>query len=442
MTASRFLIAIILTLGTGFTTLPAEAQSAARLPRVGYLGNTPLAGPDPFADGLRALGWIHGRNVIIERRFTEGNVERAPQLAAELVGLAVDVIVAAAPPNVRAVQRADILDPGRDVRRFGSGRDGLCREPGATRRQHHRGDERDPRRLHGKVAAAHQRDDSKHRARRGAGQRSQSTQLRDCERARTGRRCPDVEEAGWRARLRRQHLWRNPQARTSPNSWREGSLALQPQGRHRYFQISSPRLASAVESLSSLSMALAAQAAPPGGSEVGASAVSACAHVLRPPCRRGGCSDLRSMLKARWLRSLVGTRTNPARTRAAHGARRRLSAARSARRMLCRQLAWPDPAVVAYWRSGGESAAGDVSRRAAWILRMRGSRAVSITAQGQPGIRQDLRLTDLPAQRDYAVARQTSRRNRRMIHYAQSLWQSAATKCPAFSVCPLKGRHR
>lgn len=106
MTASRFLIAIILTLGTGFTALPAEAQSAARLPRVGYLGNTPLAGPDPFADGLRALGWIHGRNVIIERRFTEGNIERAPQLAAELVGLAVDVIVAAAPPNVRAVQRA------------------------------------------------------------------------------------------------------------------------------------------------------------------------------------------------------------------------------------------------------------------------------------------------------------------------------------------------
>ena len=46
------------------------------------------------------------RNIIIERRYTEGNIERAPQLAAELVRLNVDVIVAVAPPNVRAAQRA------------------------------------------------------------------------------------------------------------------------------------------------------------------------------------------------------------------------------------------------------------------------------------------------------------------------------------------------
>jgi putative ABC transport system substrate-binding protein len=46
------------------------------------------------------------RNIIIERRYTEGNIERAPQVAAELVRLNVDVIVAVAPPNVRAAQRA------------------------------------------------------------------------------------------------------------------------------------------------------------------------------------------------------------------------------------------------------------------------------------------------------------------------------------------------
>src|SRR5512134_3615582 len=106
MTASRFLIAIILTLGIFFTALPGEAQSAARLPRVGYLGNAPPEGPDPFADGLRALGWVDGQNVIVERRYIEGDIERAQQLAAELVRLNVDVIVASAPPNVRAAQRA------------------------------------------------------------------------------------------------------------------------------------------------------------------------------------------------------------------------------------------------------------------------------------------------------------------------------------------------
>lgn len=106
MTASRFVTAILLTLGIFFSVLPAEAQVAARIPRVGYLGNSPLEGTDPLADGLRALGWVDGHDVSIERRYTEGNIERAPQLAAELVRLNVDVIVAAAPPNVRAVQGA------------------------------------------------------------------------------------------------------------------------------------------------------------------------------------------------------------------------------------------------------------------------------------------------------------------------------------------------
>jgi putative ABC transport system substrate-binding protein len=106
MTASRFVIAIILTLGIFFVVPSAEPQSGAKLPRVGSLGTSLQQGPDAFAEGLRALGWIEGQNVIIERRYTEGNVERAPQLAAELVRLNVDVIVAAAPPNVRALKRA------------------------------------------------------------------------------------------------------------------------------------------------------------------------------------------------------------------------------------------------------------------------------------------------------------------------------------------------
>ncbi len=105
MMALRFVIGVILASGV-FVTLPADGQSAVRLPRVGFLGNSLQEGPDPLADGLRALGWVDGQNIIIERRYTEGNIERAPQLASELVRLNVDVIVVAAPPNVRAVQRA------------------------------------------------------------------------------------------------------------------------------------------------------------------------------------------------------------------------------------------------------------------------------------------------------------------------------------------------
>jgi putative ABC transport system substrate-binding protein len=111
MMASRFVVAIILTVGTCFTALAAEGQTAARVPRVGMLSNTAPAASDPFVEGLRALGWVDGQNIIIERRYTEGDLERAPGLAAELVRLNVDVIVASAPPNVRAAQRATSTTP-------------------------------------------------------------------------------------------------------------------------------------------------------------------------------------------------------------------------------------------------------------------------------------------------------------------------------------------
>jgi putative ABC transport system substrate-binding protein len=102
----HFLVAITVTLELFFTALGAEAQIITRVARVGVLTGGESLLPDPLTEGLQALGWVEGRNVIIERRFTEGNVERAAPLAAELVGLKVDVIVASAPPNVRAVQQA------------------------------------------------------------------------------------------------------------------------------------------------------------------------------------------------------------------------------------------------------------------------------------------------------------------------------------------------
>ena len=108
--ASRFVVAIILTVGTCSTALVAEGH-AASVPRVGILSNTAPAGSDPFAEALRALGWVDGENIIIERRYAEGDVERAPRLAAELVRLNVDVIVASAPPNVQAAQKATSTIP-------------------------------------------------------------------------------------------------------------------------------------------------------------------------------------------------------------------------------------------------------------------------------------------------------------------------------------------
>ena len=64
-----------------------------------------------FQEGLRALGYVDGWTVAIEYRWAEGRFDRLPELASELVGLKVDVIVTAAPPSVRAAQRATTTIP-------------------------------------------------------------------------------------------------------------------------------------------------------------------------------------------------------------------------------------------------------------------------------------------------------------------------------------------
>jgi putative ABC transport system substrate-binding protein len=75
----------------------AEAQQTAKIARIGWLGDRPAAGPrlEAFFQGLRDLGYVEGRNVVIEYRYAEGKSERYPALAAELVAHKVDVIVAA-----------------------------------------------------------------------------------------------------------------------------------------------------------------------------------------------------------------------------------------------------------------------------------------------------------------------------------------------------------
>ena len=84
------------------TPLTAAAQPAAKVFRIGLLGTVPLTNPEAsriwggFFEGPRQLGYVEGQNIVIEGRYSEGKSERLPTLAAELVGLKVDVIVAAA----------------------------------------------------------------------------------------------------------------------------------------------------------------------------------------------------------------------------------------------------------------------------------------------------------------------------------------------------------
>jgi len=80
-------------------SLAAEAQQAAKVARIGYLA-TGLEAGDPrnreaFRQGMRELGYVEGRSLVIEYRFAEGKPERLPALAAELVALKVDVLVTA-----------------------------------------------------------------------------------------------------------------------------------------------------------------------------------------------------------------------------------------------------------------------------------------------------------------------------------------------------------
>ena len=96
-----------ITLGLLAAPLAAEAQQAAKIARIGYLGrkaNSHLHAA--FLQGLRDLGYVEGRNVVIEVRDAEGRNERFPALAAELVALKVDVIVAVGTPNALAAKQA------------------------------------------------------------------------------------------------------------------------------------------------------------------------------------------------------------------------------------------------------------------------------------------------------------------------------------------------
>ena len=96
--------------GLAVTRSHAEAQSAAKMYRVGFLLGASGESVAPLfhalRDRLRELGYIEGRNVVFVQRYADGRMERLPNLAAELVRLRVDVIVTGTNLHVAAVRHA------------------------------------------------------------------------------------------------------------------------------------------------------------------------------------------------------------------------------------------------------------------------------------------------------------------------------------------------
>ena len=107
---TRLTIVVSLLLITAPLGTDAQQYRAWNAPRIGYLFLQPLSATahlrDAFRQGLRELGYVEGQNISIDFRYAEGWPERLPDLAAELVRLKVDVIVAAPEASIQAAQQA------------------------------------------------------------------------------------------------------------------------------------------------------------------------------------------------------------------------------------------------------------------------------------------------------------------------------------------------
>ena len=93
----------------------AQAQQPTKVPRIGYLSGGSLSSQlyrhEAFRQGLRELGYVEGKNIVIEWRFAEGKLDRLPALAAELVRLKVDVVITGGEAATRPVKEATATIP-------------------------------------------------------------------------------------------------------------------------------------------------------------------------------------------------------------------------------------------------------------------------------------------------------------------------------------------
>ena len=131
----------ILTLGAMLLALSfsTEAQQPAKIPRIGYLAGSSLsanvARREAFQQGLRELGYVEGKNIIIEWRFAEGKLDRLPALAADLVRLKVEVLVTGGPISTRRAKEATVTIPivmAQDTDPVGSGFIASLARPGGN----------------------------------------------------------------------------------------------------------------------------------------------------------------------------------------------------------------------------------------------------------------------------------------------------------------------
>ena len=110
--------AVILALGSVLSVALSEAQQPGKMTRVGFLGTgpaptpaTPYAPLREFRQGLDELGYVDGRDVVIETRWADGRIDQLPALAAELVGLKVDIILGVGSVVGQAAKRATTTIP-------------------------------------------------------------------------------------------------------------------------------------------------------------------------------------------------------------------------------------------------------------------------------------------------------------------------------------------
>jgi hypothetical protein len=108
-------LAVVLALGLVLVPLAVEAQPSAKVHRIGFLGSGTASSMEPRVEalraGLRELGYVEGRNIVIEYRWAEGKYDRLPVLAAELVSLKVDVLVTAGTPAISAAKQTTTTVP-------------------------------------------------------------------------------------------------------------------------------------------------------------------------------------------------------------------------------------------------------------------------------------------------------------------------------------------
>jgi putative tryptophan/tyrosine transport system substrate-binding protein len=110
-TLALFLIVVVLDVGAAI----ANAQQAKKVPRIGFVSaassSANAARIGAFRQGLRELGYVEGKNIVIESRYAEGKLDRLPALVAELVRLKVEILISAGPIPTRAAKKATVTIP-------------------------------------------------------------------------------------------------------------------------------------------------------------------------------------------------------------------------------------------------------------------------------------------------------------------------------------------